>query len=81
MHRPTDACCLLQEGLRWTPTTTRLPRWPVGAISLFDAAAISAPALFFTQFVQVVKGWSPLPTGLFTVLTAAAMTVGSMLAP
>jgi NDP-sugar pyrophosphorylase family protein len=22
---------LVQEGIRWTPTTTRLPRWPVGA--------------------------------------------------
>jgi MFS transporter, DHA2 family, multidrug resistance protein len=53
----------------------------VVAISLFGGAALSALGLFFTQFVQVVKGWSPLTTGLWTVLSAVAMISGSLLAP
>ena len=51
------------------------------AIMLFGGATMAALALFFTQFVQVVKGWSPLSAGLWTVLTAVAMATGSMLAP
>lgn len=50
-------------------------------ISLFGGATMSAMGLFFSQFVQVVKGWSPLSTGLWTVLSAVTMIVGSMLAP
>ncbi len=50
-------------------------------ISLFGMAALSAMGLFFTQFVQVVKGWSPLTTGLWTVLTAVAMISSSLLSP
>ena len=50
-------------------------------ISLFGGATMSAMGLFFSQFVQVVRGWSPLSTGLWTVLTAVTMIVGSMLAP
>lgn len=51
------------------------------ATGLFGGAMMSALALFFAQFVQVVKGWSPLSAGLLTVLTAVAMVVGTMLAP
>lgn len=51
------------------------------AISLFGGAAIAAMGLYFTQFVQVVKGWSPLSTGGLTVITAVSMITGSLIAP
>jgi DHA2 family multidrug resistance protein-like MFS transporter len=51
------------------------------AIGLFGGATISAVGLFSTQFIQVVKGWSPLSAGLLSVLSAVAIAVGSILAP
>ncbi|MCW2931950.1 MAG: transporter [Actinomycetia bacterium] len=51
------------------------------AIGLFSSATMSALGLFFSQFVQVVKGWSPLSAGLLTVLAFVAMVSGTMLAP
>ena len=50
-------------------------------LSLFAGAALSAMGLFFTQFVQVVRGWSPLATGMLTVLSALSMITGSLVGP
>lgn len=51
------------------------------AISLFGGATLSAVGLFSVQFIQVVKGWSPLSAGLLSVLSAIALALGSILAP
>jgi len=51
------------------------------AISLFHMAMLSGMGLFFTQFLQVVKGWSPLTTGGWTVLTAVSMISSSLISP
>jgi DHA2 family multidrug resistance protein-like MFS transporter len=51
------------------------------AISLFGGATMSTLALFLSQYMQIVKGWSPLSAGGWTVVSAAAMVTGSMLAP
>jgi MFS transporter, DHA2 family, multidrug resistance protein len=51
------------------------------AIGLFSAGTMSALGLFFSQFVQVVKDWSPLSAGLLNVLAFVAMVAGTMLAP
>lgn len=50
-------------------------------IMLLGGAMMSGLSLFFTLFVQVVKGWSPLTTGLWMVVSAVSMVIGSMLAP
>ncbi|HST48825.1 MFS transporter [Jatrophihabitans sp.] len=50
-------------------------------LSLFAGAALAAMGLFFTQFIQVVRGWSPLATGMLTVLSALSMITGSLVAP
>jgi DHA2 family multidrug resistance protein-like MFS transporter len=50
-------------------------------IILLGASMMSGLALFFTLFLQLVKGLSPLSTGLWMVVSAVGMTIGAMLAP
>jgi len=50
-------------------------------LSLFAGAALAAMGLFFTQFLQIVRGWSALATGMLTVTTALAMITGSLVGP
>ncbi len=50
-------------------------------IMLLGSVMMSGLALFATLFLQTVKGLSPLQTGLWMVVSAVAMVVGSMAAP
>ncbi|OKI62359.1 MFS transporter [Micromonospora sp. CB01531] len=51
------------------------------AIMLFGTAMMSGLSLFFTLFLQLVKGLSPLSTGLLMVISAVGMVIGAMVAP
>jgi DHA2 family multidrug resistance protein-like MFS transporter len=50
-------------------------------IMLFGSVMMSGVSLFFTLFLQLVKGLNPLQTGLWMVVSAISMVVGSMAAP
>ncbi|WP_410655433.1 MFS transporter [Amycolatopsis sp. lyj-112] len=54
-----------------------------GAIGIMTLGSVmmAGLSLFFTLFLQMVKGYSPWETGLWMVISAVAMVVGSMSGP
>lgn len=54
-----------------------------GAIGIMTLGSImmAGLSLFFTLFLQMVKGYTPWETGLWMVISAVAMVVGSMFGP
>ena len=54
------------------------PRWRVNFLSIFVAFGYF---LFVAQYLQLVLGLSPLEAGLWTLPSAIAFIVGSMVAP
>jgi DHA2 family multidrug resistance protein-like MFS transporter len=50
-------------------------------IILLGSTMMAGLSFFFTLFLQMVKGLSPLETGLWMVISAVGMVVGAMIAP
>lgn len=50
-------------------------------IMLLGSIMMSGMSLFFTLFLQLVKGYNPLQAGLWMVISAVSMVIGSMIAP
>ncbi|HEV7980545.1 MFS transporter [Amycolatopsis sp.] len=51
------------------------------AIMTLGSVMMAGVSMFFTLFLQLVKGYNPLQAGLWMVISAVTMVLGSMIAP